>query len=58
MNANERSARHVSDSSVGSDPVSTQSPSKRRHRHLDAWLARLGRREGFRRHIAPPELHV
>ena len=26
--------------------------------HLDAWLARLGRREGFRRHIAPPELHV
>ena len=26
--------------------------------HLDAWLAQLGRREGFRRHIAPPELHV
>ena len=26
--------------------------------HLDAWLARLGRREGFRRHVAPAELHV
>ena len=26
--------------------------------HLDAWLARLGEREGFRRHVAPPELHV
>ena len=26
--------------------------------HLDAWLVRLGEREGFRRHIAPPELHV
>jgi len=27
-------------------------------RHLDAWLERLAEREGFRRHIAPPELHV
>lgn len=26
--------------------------------HLDAWLARLGEREGFRRHIASPDLHV
>ena len=26
--------------------------------HVDAWLARLGEREGFRRHVAPPELHV
>ena len=26
--------------------------------HIDAWLARLAQREGFRRHIAPPELHV
>ena len=26
--------------------------------HLDAWLVRLGEREGFRRHVAPPELHV
>ena len=26
--------------------------------YLDAWLARLAEREGFRRHIAPPELHV
>ena len=26
--------------------------------HLDAWLERLAGREGFRRHIAPPELHV
>ena len=26
--------------------------------HVDAWLARLGEREGFRRHIAPPKLHV
>ena len=26
--------------------------------HVDAWLERLGHREGFRRHIAPPELHV
>ena len=22
--------------------------------HVDAWLARLGEREGFRRHVAPP----
>ena len=26
--------------------------------HLDAWLARLAEREGFRRHVASPELHV
>ena len=26
--------------------------------HLDAWLARLAEREGYRRHVAPPELHV
>ena len=26
--------------------------------HVDAWLARLAEREGFRRHIAPPELHI
>ena len=26
--------------------------------HVDAWLERLAEREGFRRHIAPPELHV
>ena len=26
--------------------------------YLDAWLARLAEREGFRRHVAPPELHV
>lgn len=26
--------------------------------HVEAWLARLGAREGFRRHVAPPELHV
>ncbi len=26
--------------------------------HVDAWLARLGEREGFRRHVEPPELHV
>ncbi len=26
--------------------------------HVDAWLARLAEREGFRRHVAPPELHV
>ena len=25
---------------------------------VDAWLARLREREGFRRHVAPPELHV
>ena len=26
--------------------------------HVDAWLARLAEREGFRRHVASPELHV
>ncbi len=26
--------------------------------HVDGWLARLGERVGFRRHVAPPELHV
>ena len=26
--------------------------------HVDAWLARLAEREGFRRHVAPAELHV
>ena len=26
--------------------------------HVDAWLARLAEREGFRRHVAPRELHV
>ena len=26
--------------------------------HVDAWLARLAEREGFRRHVAPVELHV
>ena len=26
--------------------------------HVDAWLARLAQREGFRRHVAPPEVHV
>ena len=26
--------------------------------HMDAWLARLAEREGFRRHVAPSELHV
>ena len=26
--------------------------------NLDAWLERLGEREGFRRHVASPELHV
>ena len=26
--------------------------------HLDAWLARLGEREGFRRHVAPAGFHV
>ena len=26
--------------------------------HVDAWLARLAERAGFRRHVAPPELHV
>ena len=26
--------------------------------HVDAWLARLAEREGFRRHVAPRELHI
>ena len=26
--------------------------------HLDAWLARLAERDGFRRHVAPADLHV
>ena len=26
--------------------------------YVDAWLARLKEREGFRRHVAPVELHV
>ena len=26
--------------------------------HVDAWLARLGEREGFRRHVAAPALHL
>ena len=26
--------------------------------HVDAWLARLAEREGFRRHVAPRELHL
>ena len=26
--------------------------------HVDAWLVRLADREGFRRHVAPAELHV
>ena len=30
----------------------------RRMPHVDAWLARLGEREGFRRHVAPSELHA
>lgn len=26
--------------------------------HIDAWLERLAEREGFRHHVAPPELHI
>ena len=26
--------------------------------HVDAWLARLAERQGFRRHVAPRELHI
>lgn len=26
--------------------------------HVDAWIERLAEREGFRRHVAPPALHV
>lgn len=26
--------------------------------HVDAWLVRLAEREGFRRHVAPPEYHL
>ena len=26
--------------------------------HVETWLARLAEREGFRRHVAPPDLHT